>query len=482
MADIDEKQVDTTVKVAESQLSSSDDDDNEITWTEEEEKALVRRIDFLVMPLLVLGFFALQIDRGNIGNAMTDFFLRDVGITQFQFNIGQQLLSAGIVLLEIPSNLVLYRVGPQLWIGSQIIAWGLVATFQAFQKGLAAYLSTRLLLGLCEAGFIPAGLFTITRWYKREETARRFSVFFIGNLFAGACSGLIAYGILHMRGIAGLAGWQWLFLLEGIFTLIVGVIFISTFPKSSGHPVSIFGWRYFSEREAQILKLRVLRDDPTKNQARQTVSMSEVKATFTNWRILSHFLCTVLGMAPAHAMGAYAPSLVVSFGFGRLESNAMLTIGSWILLVLNILWGWLADKYQKRGLMVFLGVLGLWGFTVGNRILITSTNGDLRFGILVMAIAFQANWHAVNGAWLALNAKSSGERSITMAIFVMGANTAGIIGSQLFQAEDAPVYQKGWTSIMGLTSASLVMAIIANSQYWLLNKFQKREGDEKYKY
>jgi len=99
------------------------------------------------MPLLIVAFFALQLDRGNIGNAMTDFFLRDVGITQFQFNVGQQLLAAGIVILEIPSNLILYRLGPRLWIGVQVLAWGLVATFQAFQKGLGPYLATRLLLG-----------------------------------------------------------------------------------------------------------------------------------------------------------------------------------------------------------------------------------------------------------------------------------------------------------------------------------------------
>ncbi|KAK4152520.1 hypothetical protein C8A00DRAFT_34764 [Chaetomidium leptoderma] len=475
----DEKQI---ADVSESQLSTSDDEGRELTWTEAEEKALVRRVDLLVMPLLILGFFALQLDRGNIGNAMTDFFLRDVGITQFQFNIGQQLLSAGIVVLEIPSNMILYRVGPPIWIGAQILAWGLVATFQAFQKGLGPYLATRLLLGLCEAGFIPAGLFTITRWYKRDETSTRFSFYFIGNMFAGGCSGLIAYGILHMRGICGLAGWQWLFLLEGLFTLLVGILFIALFPLSSAKPVSLLGIRYFSEREAQILQHRVLRDDPTKFQPRRNVSWGEVKATFTNWRLLPHFFMTLLGMAPAHTMGAYAPSLVVSFGFDRLKSNAMLSIGSWLLLLTNLAWGAIADKTKLRGPMVFLGVFLLWGFTIGNRVLVESTDGNLRFGVLVTAIAFQAPWHAVHGSWLALNAKTAGERSITMAIFIMSANVAGIIGSQLFQAEDAPLYRTGWTVIMVLVSLALLMSIFANAQYWLLNRFQKREGEARYHY
>ncbi|KAL2165666.1 hypothetical protein VTG60DRAFT_4049 [Thermothelomyces hinnuleus] len=477
----DEKQI---ANLAKSQTSSRSDDEGQelLTWTEDEEKALVRRLDVLVMPLLILGFFALQLDRGNIGNALTDNFLQDVGITQFQFNIGQQLLSAGIVLLEVPSNIILYRIGPAVWIGAQIVAWGLVATFQAFQKGLGPYLVTRLLLGLCEAGFIPAGLFTITRWYKRDETSKRFSFYFIGNMTAASCSGLVAYGILHMRGIAGLGGWQWLFLIEGLFTVLVGALFIALFPPSPGNPVSLLGIRYFSEREVQILQQRVLRDDMTKIQPRQNVSWDEVKATFTNWRLLPHFLIAVLGIAPAQTMGSYAPSLVVSFGYDRLKANAMVSIGSWILIVTNVAWGFIADKTRLRGLMVFLGVLFLWGLTLGNRLLVESPNGKLRFGVLTAAIAFQVTFHAVNGSWLALNARTAGERSVTMAILIMGANLSGIIGSQIFQAEDAPLYKTGWTVIMALVSVALLMSVVANLQYWLLNRFKKRVGNERYHY
>jgi hypothetical protein len=83
---------------------------------------------------------------------------------------------------------------------------------------------------------------------------------------------------------------------------------------------------------------------------------------------------------------------------------------------------------------------------------------------------------------MALNARSAGERSITMAIFVMSANLAGIIGSQLFQAQDAPIYRTGWTVIMALVSIALLMSMIANVQYWLLNRFQKRKGEERYHY
>ncbi|KAI1010636.1 hypothetical protein LB503_005133 [Fusarium chuoi] len=408
--------------------SSSDLEHIEVDWTEEEEAKLIRN-----------------------GNALTDFFMADVGITQSQFNVGQQLLSAGIVLLEIPSNFILYRVGPAKWIGSQIIAWGLVATFQAFQKGLGAFLSTRLLLGLCEAGFIPAGLYTITRWYKRDETSKRFSIYFLGNMLASGASGLIAYGILHMRGIGGLGGWQWLFILEGIFTILVGVLFILFFPDSPFNPVSLFKFGVFTEREKEILKKRILKDDPSKIHAKPNVTKEEFRNVMTNWRLIPHILLTISALAPATTMGSYSPSLVKSFGYGRLKSNA------------------LVDKLQMRGPLVALGIFMFWAFTIADRVMVFSPDGHTRFALLTLTHAFGWQWHPLNGSWMALNAGSAGERSITMAILIMSANTSGIIGSQLFQEHDAPLYKTGWTAIMALASVGLVMAVIANLQYFFLN-------------
>ncbi|KAH6680035.1 alternative sulfate transporter [Plectosphaerella plurivora] len=441
-----------------------------------------RRVDFVVMPLLMLGFFALQLDRGNIGNALTDFFFRDVGITQNQFNVGQQLLSLGIVLFEIPSNMVLYRVGPAIWIGLQIVAWGLVATFQAWQKGVGAFMATRFLLGTFESGFIPAGLYTITRWYTQKETSKRFSWYFVGNMFAGATSGLIAYGILHMRGIRGLAGWQWLFIIEGMFTIVVGIVFIALFPRSTSNPVSLLGYRFITERESQILTARVLRDDPSKAHAKTHVSRTELKNALTNWKLIPHVILTIAGLAPVAVLGSYGPSIIVGFGFGRLRSNAMSSIGAWILLFINLLWGFLADRWGRRGPLVFLGILFYVSFMIANRVLVGNPNGDLKFAFLTLAFAFSAPWHPVNGSWMALNAQSAGERSITMAILIMSANTSGIVGSQLFQQQDAPLYRTGWSAIIALVTIALTAAGIANFQYWALNRKLRRRGEGEAKY
>ncbi|KAL3292242.1 nicotinamide mononucleotide permease [Colletotrichum asianum] len=133
-----------------------------VDWTEDEERKAKWKLDLIIIPHLTLGFFCLQLDRGNIANAITETFMEDVGITQFQFNVGQQLLSLGIVLFEIPSNMILYKVGPGKWLTLQLFFFGLVSTFQAFQHNYAGYLATRFLLGVSESGYIPGGLWTLS--------------------------------------------------------------------------------------------------------------------------------------------------------------------------------------------------------------------------------------------------------------------------------------------------------------------------------
>ncbi|CAK7219942.1 hypothetical protein SEUCBS140593_004065 [Sporothrix eucalyptigena] len=446
------------------------------TWTADEEKALVRKIDFIVMPILMLVFFALQLDRSNAGNALTDNFLVNVGITQNQFNIGTQLLNAGIVLLEIPSNLVLYRVGPKAWIGTQVFLWGLVATFQAFQKGLGGYLSTRLLLGLCESGFIPGSLFTISQWYRSHEMSRRYAFFFLGNGVATAAGGLIAYGVLHMRGVAGLAGWQWLFILEGIFTILTGVVFVTLFPGLPSNPVSFAGIRYFSDRELMILRQRKALDDPNAGQLQRRMTFKDVTSTLANLKLWLHVLLTTVGLAPSTALWSYAPTIVSSFGYNTLNSNAMTSVGQWISVALVIIGGFIADKWGRRGYFVLLAVTIELAFTVAYKCLPDDTNKGTKYAMLTLASATCSWWHAVNGSWIAINGKTPAERSIRMALFIMAANCAGIVGGQLFRSDDKPYYHRGWTIAVAFMAFSVAVVLVLLVLYALANKRIKKEA------
>lgn len=248
-------------------------------WTPAEERKAKRKLDLIIMPLLTLGFFCLQLDRGNMANAITDNFMEDINIDQNQFNIGQQMLSLGIVLFEIPSNMILYRVGPGKWLTLQLFLFGIVSTFQAWQTNYASFITTRLLLGITESGFIPGGLWTLSTWYTRRETAKRVMFFYFGNQFGQASAKLLAFGILHMRGVGGKSGWFWLFVLMGGFTIFCGFILGFFLPDSFKKPRSTFlpMMNIFSDREIHILNTRVLIDDPMKGKKKKSIGLTAFK-------------------------------------------------------------------------------------------------------------------------------------------------------------------------------------------------------------
>lgn len=164
------------------------------------------------MPLLIGGFFVLQLDRSNIGNALTDTITTDLGITTNDVNVGNQLMMAGIVVAEIPSNLILQRLGAPVWLTMQMLIWGTIALAQAWCTNIHSFYATRFLLGLFEGGYIPGGQYMLALFYTRQELALRTAVFYFGNYSATATGSLIAAGILNMAGIQGLSGWQWLFI------------------------------------------------------------------------------------------------------------------------------------------------------------------------------------------------------------------------------------------------------------------------------
>src|SRR6478609_1566659 len=156
----------------------------------------------------MLGLFALQLDRGNVGYAMTTSFTDDLGITKDIVNYGNQLMLAAVVIFEIPFNMVLSRIGPALWLIIQILAWGTIATAQAAVHNKSGFYATRFLLGMWEAGYLAASLTILASFYTRKEMAMRVTLVYIGNYFSAGMGGLIAGAIFHIPESTGLKPWQ----------------------------------------------------------------------------------------------------------------------------------------------------------------------------------------------------------------------------------------------------------------------------------
>ncbi|KAI0108004.1 MFS general substrate transporter [Hypoxylon sp. NC0597] len=448
-------------------------------WTEAEERAVKRKLDFILLPILGLAFFALQMDRGNISNALTSTITKDLGIDTNQINVGNSLLSAGIVLLEIPSNILLQRVGPQKWLSFQIVAWGLVATLQNFITNYGSYLATRLLLGLCEAGFIPGSLYTMSTWYKKSESSLRISIFFLGNLIASATTSLIGAGILSMGDRYGVAGWRWLFIVEGAITIGIGIIFILFLPPKvgNGSPLISFGrWSYFNRRESYILVRRVILDDPAKTTNHLRISGSDVWTTVRNPRILMHIVITITSTIPVNAINTYGPSVIKSLGYGTVRANAMASVGSFIAAAVTVLLAWVCDTTKRRApslliasvwsLIAFTCLREAWKWSAGRK-----------YAAVVFSMAMNSTIHILNVGWLSVNCRRPQERSVAMAMIIMGANSGGIAGSQVFRTQDAPLYQNAFTACLVLSAVVTIEIIGQSAWYFISNKKLDKLGD-----
>ncbi|KAL9078672.1 MAG: hypothetical protein Q9157_002400 [Trypethelium eluteriae] len=263
--------------------------DPKFNWEPTEERKIVRKIDKRICSFVCLMFFALQLDRGNISQALSDNMLNNLRMSTNDYNYGQTIFYASFLAAELPSQMISKRLGPDRWIPVQMVSWSLVASMQAFLNGRSSFLVCRALLGLIEGGFIPDCILYLSYFYKSNELPARLSWFWVAYQSTQIVSAFLAYGILRLRGHNGLAGWQWLFALEGLITGIIGIVSYFYLPPS---PTQTKSWArgndgWFNEHEEKIMVNRIIRDDPSKGDMhnRQALSLGMLWECLCDWHM-----------------------------------------------------------------------------------------------------------------------------------------------------------------------------------------------------
>ncbi|VUC26933.1 unnamed protein product [Clonostachys rosea] len=266
-----------------------------ISWTPDEERRVVRKADLLFLPIFTVMFTWMAIDRTNVSGVLSSTFLKDTNISRDQANTGVSLLWLGIVLLEIPSNIVLHRIGAHYWIPFQVIIWGIIEVLQMFVTNAGGWYAARLFLGLAESGFIPGALYTLSRWYTKDELASRTAIFFFGASIAAAFGSLISAGALRLHGVNDRPGWHWIFIICGVSTIATGVLGLITIPKSPYHTNRLLaglipsrGW--LSEREADVFTARLIKASVKNQDATLQIKFTDIRDVFTDWRLWPHLV------------------------------------------------------------------------------------------------------------------------------------------------------------------------------------------------
>nr|XP_036579614.1 major facilitator superfamily transporter [Colletotrichum truncatum]KAF6787222.1 major facilitator superfamily transporter [Colletotrichum truncatum] len=445
-----------------------------------------------VLPLLVLGLLMFQLDRMNLASALTAGFARDIDVGQDTINLGNQLMFMGTVVLEIPCNLLLQWFGPRKWISLQILLFGLVGTLQVLVKNRAGFLAIRLMLGLAEAGYIPGSIYTLSTWYTKKELAKRVAIFMFGQFGGNGLSPLLASGILKLDRKLGLTGWQWLFLLEGLATLVVALMFIFLLPGSpdTPKPMGSPGIVRFSSTEQDILQKRLDSDGDEKKRGVNGIEIpwALVWKTVSHYKRWPHYISTFCVFSTWSPLTTYTPSIIMALGFDRISANALAAVGATLALGVVFAFATLSDRTNKRGGAVLLAHVCYLTILVVARSVHPHVGKWSRWALWTAINSFSVAYHPTHNTWVQVNCREPGERSIAIAMWVMSAISGLMVGSQFFRGGDAPFYDKGLLTMIIMVSVGMAFALLQELVYFIHNKrvaqgkHRPKDGSKPYVY
>ncbi|KAF7588845.1 hypothetical protein BBP40_005092 [Aspergillus hancockii] len=454
--------------------------DPDFEWEEQEENKLIRKIDLRVCTFACVTFFALQLDRGNIVQAMSDNMLGDLGMNTNDYNTGQTIFYLVFLFAELPSQLISKKIGPDRWIPIQMICWSFIAAFQAFLSGKKSYFVCRALLGLFEGGFIPDTILFLSFWYKSKELPIRLSYFWVSYEGTSIISAFLAYGFLHVRRPDGTGGWRYLFAFEGLITGIIAIVAAFWMPASPTQTKGGFrgkdGW--FNEREEKIMVNRVLRDDPSKGgmHNRQAVTPKMLWEALCDYDMWPIYLLGLTWMIPNSPATNYITLQLKSLGFGTFETN-LLTIPAYVIFIINLLvWTWISERFFQRLLLGVGSMIWCLILLIALETLPDNASPWVRWVVSILLIG-APYVHAIVVAMTSRNAGSVRTRTVASAVYNMMVQTSSIIANNIYRENDKPYYRTGNKVLIALTVWSMFLFVAAKYYYIWRNKENAEKWD-----
>ncbi|KAM4064583.1 major facilitator superfamily protein [Hirsutella rhossiliensis] len=386
-----------------------------------EERRLLLKLDAFFVPIMMLLYLSCFLDRANIGNVRVAGMPEAIGATPHQFSIAVSIFYATYVAFEPPWTVMMRRLTPRLLITGLCVVWSVATALTACVGSVAGLYAVRLVLGATEAGLFPALNLYLTMVYKRDEQATRVSYLFVCAAVAGAFGGLLAYSILKMDGVAGLPGWRWVFLLEGLVSLLVAPVVWFGLPND---PCEAY---FLDARERAMMRVRTAQR--ARYMGADAFAWHEVAVALRDPKLYLSAAIQFCQDVLLYGFSTFLPSIIVSMGYSPIQAQ-YLSIPVYLFGGLAFLClAFLSDRTRLRGPFVFLAnVPGI----VGYLLIICSTSSPVKFFATFLCAVAVFTGPGLNLTLLNVNVAPHYRRATAIGVQLSIANSAGILAGQVY--------------------------------------------------
>ncbi|KJZ73171.1 hypothetical protein HIM_07368 [Hirsutella minnesotensis 3608] len=435
------------------------------------EKSLLKKIDLRLLPMIMVMYILNYIDRANIAAARFAGIEQDLNLDEggTQFETAVSVLYVGYILMQIPSNLMLNKIGkPGKYLPICMAIWGTISAATAGSHSFGSLLVGRFFLGFVEAAYFPGCLYYLSCWYTRKELSLRTAYFFVGALLAGAFSGLISAGITNgMDGARGLRAWRWLFLIEGVVTIAVAAaafFVLPDFPRTTtwldDREVAMAGWR---------LQEDIGQDDWDSGEKQKfwhglTLAIRDEKV----WILL----VLIFGNMSAGSVANFFPTVVSTLRYGRVET-LLLTVPPYVLAVIvSLVNAWHADRTGERCLHITLPLsVAIASYLVAA----VATHPAARYASMMLMLPGLYSGLTTALAWVSNTLpRPPAKRAAALALINAAGSSSSIYTPFLYPQSAAPRFVKAFVHNSAMASMAIIAAVTLRIMLVRLNKKLER--------
>ncbi|KAL5450316.1 hypothetical protein PMIN05_001037 [Paraphaeosphaeria minitans] len=438
------------------------------TFTAVEERKIMRKVDKCFILLTGIMYLIKQIDVNNAANikvlhvGQPSNILQELNMSSNDYNWVASIYGIAYIVFEAPSNLLLKKMSPHNWQARIFCTWGIITACHAAARTRNDLYAMRFLLGMFEAGMFPGVLAQYSSWYRTDEMGRIVTYYFCFSNVSGIVGALLTYGLSYMNGVAGLSAWRWVYLLEGLATILFsGCVwyYLPDYPKSPRSK------RWFTEREMEFIETRLPENAPLTSDP--DFSGKEIKSILGKSLIWSFMLSQTLVNLGGYALTWYLPTIITNLGFVGLPRNQLLLLPPCAAAILGLVisaWimgrAWIVRPAYIMVLMSGMVVCFVLFFTI------TSSRVGIYIACILGTLFYQSYFPAF-WAWRSATLSGSTGTAFTLGLQSGIAQLGGVVGPQLFQSKWA---HNGYKTSFAIAASFMIAGWVSNMWTWWLTR------------